>query len=153
MNFTRITARPDHPHARSAAHLLRIPVATVVGMVADGMGETEIVAAHPELEVEDVREAIRYAAEAVSERGCRLTGKKLFKASTAAVEVARMSLLDRLHRVGAQKNDVELSGLAGPRCRDRARPPRLRRLSARGCQGALPGRGKHDRRATGPAVW
>jgi uncharacterized protein (DUF433 family) len=43
-------------------------VATVVGMVADGMSESEIVAAYPDLEVEDVREAIRYAADAVRER-------------------------------------------------------------------------------------
>lgn len=47
---------------------LRIPVATVVGMVADGMGEAEIFAAYPDLEAEEVREAIRYAAEAVRER-------------------------------------------------------------------------------------
>jgi uncharacterized protein (DUF433 family) len=47
---------------------LRIPVATVVGMVADGMREPEIVAAYPDLEAEDVREAIRYAAEAARER-------------------------------------------------------------------------------------
>jgi len=43
-------------------------VAAVVGMVADGMSEPEVVAAYPDLEAEDVREAIRYAAEAVRER-------------------------------------------------------------------------------------
>ena len=47
---------------------LRIPVATVVGMVADGMSHEEILAAYPDLEAEDVREALRYAAEAVRER-------------------------------------------------------------------------------------
>jgi uncharacterized protein (DUF433 family) len=47
---------------------LRIPVATVVGMVADGMAESEIVAAYPDLLVEDIREALKYAAEAVRER-------------------------------------------------------------------------------------
>ena len=47
---------------------MRIPVATVVGMVADGMGEEEILEAYPDLEREDVREALRYAAEAVRER-------------------------------------------------------------------------------------
>lgn len=47
---------------------VRIPVATVVGMVADGMSEQEILGAYPDLEVEDVREALRYAAEAVRER-------------------------------------------------------------------------------------
>ena len=47
---------------------LRIPVATVVGMVAEGMSDPEILAAYPDLEVEDIREAVRYAAEAVRER-------------------------------------------------------------------------------------
>jgi len=68
MSFTRITARPDQMGGVPCVRGLRIPVATVVGMVADGMSEPEIVAAYPELEAEDVREAIRYAAEAVRER-------------------------------------------------------------------------------------
>ncbi len=47
---------------------LRIPVATVVGMLAEGMSDAEILAAYPDLEVEDIRESMRYAAEAVRER-------------------------------------------------------------------------------------
>ena len=47
---------------------LRIPVATVIGMLADGMSDLEILAAYPDLETEDLREAMRYAAEAVRER-------------------------------------------------------------------------------------
>lgn len=47
---------------------LRIPVATIVGMLADGMSAEEILAAFPDLEAEDIREAMRYAAEAVRER-------------------------------------------------------------------------------------
>lgn len=47
---------------------MRIPVATVVGMVADGMTTLEILAAYPDLEPEDIAEALRYAAEAVHER-------------------------------------------------------------------------------------
>lgn len=47
---------------------LRIPVATIVGMVADGMSEQEILEAYPDLEPEDIREALRYAAEALRER-------------------------------------------------------------------------------------
>lgn len=46
----------------------RIPVATVVGMVADGMAEEEIVSEFPQLSVDDIREALRYAAAAVDER-------------------------------------------------------------------------------------
>jgi len=47
---------------------LRIPVATVIGMVADGMTTGEILAAYPDLQREDVVEALRYAAEAVRAR-------------------------------------------------------------------------------------
>lgn len=47
---------------------LRIPVATVVEMVAEGMTTEEILAAYPDLEREDIAEALRYAAEAVRER-------------------------------------------------------------------------------------
>jgi uncharacterized protein (DUF433 family) len=52
---------------------LRIPVATVVGMVADGMTNEEILAAYPDLDLDDVHESLRYAAEAVRERSLPLT--------------------------------------------------------------------------------
>lgn len=68
MTFTRITVRPDQMDGVPCVRGLRIPVATVVGMVADGMGEEEILTAYPDLEAEDIREAMRYAAEAVRER-------------------------------------------------------------------------------------
>jgi uncharacterized protein (DUF433 family) len=68
MRFTRITVRPDQMGGVPCVRELRIPVAAVAGMVADGMDEHEIIAAYPDLEVEDVREAIRYAAETVCER-------------------------------------------------------------------------------------
>jgi uncharacterized protein (DUF433 family) len=47
---------------------LRIPVATVVDMVADGMTTAQILHAYPDLDDADVREALRFAAEAVRER-------------------------------------------------------------------------------------
>ena len=47
---------------------LRIPVATVVDMVADGMPTDEILRAYPDLDEADIREALRFAAEAVRER-------------------------------------------------------------------------------------
>ncbi len=46
---------------------LRVSVATVVAMVADGMTPKEILAAYPDLESEDIREALQCAAEAVRE--------------------------------------------------------------------------------------
>lgn len=54
--------------------MLRIPVVTVVGMVAEGMSTEEIVAAYPDLQPADVQEALRYAAEAVRERELPLGG-------------------------------------------------------------------------------
>ena len=47
---------------------LRIPVATVVAMVADGMTTAEIVEDLPDLAPDDVAEALRFAAETVRER-------------------------------------------------------------------------------------
>ncbi len=47
---------------------LRIPVATVVEMVAQGMTFEEIGNAYPDLEEEDIREALRFAAAALRER-------------------------------------------------------------------------------------
>ena len=46
-------------------------MATVVGTVAEGMSEEDILQAYPDLEREDCREALRYAAEAVQERELR----------------------------------------------------------------------------------
>ncbi len=68
MTFARITVRADQMGGVPCIRGVRIPVATVVGMVADGMSELEILDAYPDLEVEDVHEALRYAAEAVRER-------------------------------------------------------------------------------------
>ncbi|MBT9140550.1 MAG: hypothetical protein DDT30_01128 [Dehalococcoidia bacterium] len=68
MKFTRITVEPNKMGGMPCLRGLRIPVATVVGMVADGMSEEEIVQAYPDLESEDIRQALRYAAEAVRER-------------------------------------------------------------------------------------
>jgi len=51
----------------------RIPVATVVGMVAEGMSTEEILADFPQLSRDDVQEALRYAAAAVDERELPIT--------------------------------------------------------------------------------
>ena len=68
MKFKRITVNPRQMDGLPCIRGLRIPVATVVGMVADGMADTEILKAFPDLEQEDIREALRFAAEAVRER-------------------------------------------------------------------------------------
>ena len=68
MKFTRITIDPKQMGGVPCIRGLRIPVATVVAMVADGMSVQEILDAYPDLEPEDVREALLFAAEAVRER-------------------------------------------------------------------------------------
>ena len=68
MRFRRISVNPKQMGGVPCIRGLRIPVATVVGMVADGMAPGEILAAYPDLQSEDIAEALRYAAEAVRER-------------------------------------------------------------------------------------
>ncbi len=76
MKWTRITVNPAQLGGVPCIRGLRIPVASVVGMVADGMTHEEILHAYPDLQWEDVREALNFAAEAVRERELPLaTGK------------------------------------------------------------------------------
>lgn len=73
MTFTRITVQSRQMGGVPCIRGLRIPVATVVGMIADGMVTTEILDASPDLEADDLREPLRHAAEAVRERELPLT--------------------------------------------------------------------------------
>jgi uncharacterized protein (DUF433 family) len=68
MKFTRITVNPKQMGGMPCVRGLRIPIATLVGMVAEGMAEEEILKSFPDLEREDIREALHYAAEALQER-------------------------------------------------------------------------------------
>lgn len=76
MTRSRITVRSDQMGGAPCIRSLRIPVATIVAMVADGMTTDEILQAYPDLEREDVQAALRFAAEAVRERQVpRVPGK------------------------------------------------------------------------------
>jgi uncharacterized protein (DUF433 family) len=68
MEFNRISADAEQLGGVPCIRRLRIPVATVLEMVAEGMTTTEIVAAYPDLVDEDIREALQFAAAAVRER-------------------------------------------------------------------------------------
>ena len=68
MQFHRVTVNPQQMGGVPCIRGLRIPVATVVGMIADGMTDDEILRAFPDLERADLREALQYAAEAVQDR-------------------------------------------------------------------------------------
>lgn len=68
VEFTRISVDPAVMGGVATVRGLRIPVASVVAMVADGMTAEEIVAELPDLQAADVAEALRYAAEQLRER-------------------------------------------------------------------------------------
>jgi uncharacterized protein (DUF433 family) len=44
---------------------LRIPVVAVIDMLAEGKAHAEILKKYPDLELQDIQEALRYAAELV----------------------------------------------------------------------------------------
>ncbi len=68
MAYNRITINPNQMGGVPCIRGLRIPVSTVVSMVAEGMTTQEILLAYPDLEAADIRQALLYAAEAVRER-------------------------------------------------------------------------------------
>jgi uncharacterized protein (DUF433 family) len=60
MAFTRITVNPDQMGGVPCLRGLRIPVATIVALVAEGQAVSAILADYPDLEAADVREALLF---------------------------------------------------------------------------------------------
>ena len=60
--FDRITFDPKILAGRACIRGLRIPVSVVVSQVAHGASQAEILSDYPDLEAEDVRQAMEYAA-------------------------------------------------------------------------------------------
>jgi uncharacterized protein (DUF433 family) len=71
MPFPRITVRPEQMGGVPCIRGMRIPVVTIVRMVANGLSTAEILDLHPDLEAEDIREALLYAAENLQDRELR----------------------------------------------------------------------------------
>ncbi len=67
-NFARITVDPAQMGGVPCVRSLRIPVATVLRLLAGGMTEQEILSEYPDLEIEDIRECLRFAAASAMER-------------------------------------------------------------------------------------
>ncbi len=61
----RIVVEPDLHHGEPCIRGTRIPVAMIVGSLADGMSWEEVLDAYPQLEPDDIRAALAYAAEAI----------------------------------------------------------------------------------------
>lgn len=66
--FTRITVDAKQMGGVPCIRGLRIPVATVLRMLAAGLPEQQILDDYPDLEQADIRESLRYAAAATLER-------------------------------------------------------------------------------------
>lgn len=68
MIFQRVSVDPAQMGGVPCIRGLRIPVATIVDMVAEGSTTQQILDAYPDMVEADVQEALRFAAEAVRER-------------------------------------------------------------------------------------
>ena len=66
--MNRITVDPKQMNGVPCMRGLRIPVATVVGMVAEGMTQEEIRRDFPDLEAEDIHAALLHARTGEDER-------------------------------------------------------------------------------------
>lgn len=64
----RITFNPQQCEGKPCIRGLRFPVTTLVGYLASGMTVQEILSEWPELEEEDIRQALAYAAWSAGER-------------------------------------------------------------------------------------
>ena len=61
-NLTRITFDPNVMGGRPCIRGLRVTVGTIVGLVATGHANADILKAYPYLEKEDIQESLAYAA-------------------------------------------------------------------------------------------
>jgi uncharacterized protein (DUF433 family) len=60
--FDRITFDPQILGGRACLRGMRIPVSVIVGQIAHGASDEEILQAYPELESADIQQALQYAA-------------------------------------------------------------------------------------------
>ena len=60
--FERITFESKIMGGRACIRGMRIPVSVIVGQIAHGATVKQVLADHPDLEEQDVREALEYAA-------------------------------------------------------------------------------------------
>ncbi|MBW4090134.1 MAG: DUF433 domain-containing protein [Proteobacteria bacterium] len=67
--FRRITFEPSKTGGRAVIRGLRITVATVLALLADGWSVADVLREYPTLEAEDVRQALAYAASLTRDEG------------------------------------------------------------------------------------
>lgn len=60
--FSRITFDPEIMDGQACIRGMRIPVSLIINLIANGMTREEILAEYPDLESEDITEALQYVA-------------------------------------------------------------------------------------------
>jgi len=65
--FDRITADPDILAGKACIRGMRIPVSLIVNLVTNGMTVAEIIDDYPDVEPEDIRQALQYASWAADD--------------------------------------------------------------------------------------
>ncbi len=68
LGFDRITFNPKIMAGKACIRGMRIPVSLVVNLVANGKSVGEILEEYPDLEPEDIRQSLLYAAWLTQER-------------------------------------------------------------------------------------
>jgi len=66
--FDRITLDPEKCFGKACVRGLRIPIASILSYLSSGMSMDDILREWPELEREDIYQALGYAAWAMEER-------------------------------------------------------------------------------------
>lgn len=62
LGFDRITANPDILGGKACIRGMRLTVSLIINLFANGMSVQEILQEYPDLEKEDIQQALRYVA-------------------------------------------------------------------------------------------
>ncbi len=62
MNLDRITSNPHIMGGKPCIRGMRFPVSRIIGLLASGESEGEILRHHPDLEKDDILQSLQYAA-------------------------------------------------------------------------------------------
>jgi uncharacterized protein (DUF433 family) len=68
LGFDRITFNPQTMAGQACVRGMRITVSLIVSLIANGMQTPEILEEYPDLEPEDIKQALEYASWLASER-------------------------------------------------------------------------------------
>lgn len=107
MRFTRITVNPEQMGGVPCIRGLRVPVATVVGMVAEGMSEADILKAFPDLERGDIQESIKQSSFGQSQKSASSSRRTPISAQCSRLEARKNRRLSYSEEApsGALKNN------------------------------------------------